>query len=182
MLLKRGYYVIIGGAALFAIGIAVVVAWALPVAEQIGKESAFLQGEQVSPGESRSLSLAVTDTSRPLSVAINSANADAQLQVILETPDGQQAINSTFSGNEALSADPTVEGTYELTMTNIGQSETSLNVIFGHLPGVGENDQVSFEAFSGVIAGVGTIIAGIIVMIAGVVIVIIDRRRRAPTA
>jgi hypothetical protein len=115
-------------------------------------------------------------------VAINSANADAQLQVILETPDGQQAINTTFSENTVLGADPAVEGTYKLTVTNIGQSETSIDVIFGYLPGVEENNQVAFETYGGALAGFGIIAAGIIVMIAGVAIVIVDRRRRAPPA
>jgi hypothetical protein len=175
--LKRGHYVLIAGAALFVIGIVVVAAWALPVAEQIQRDSALLQGEQVNRGESESLSLEVTDTSRPLSVVVNSASADAQLRAILETPDGQPAINSTFSENTVLSADPTVAGTYRLTITNVGQTGTSVDVIFGHLPGVEENNQVAFEAFSGALAGFGIIMAGIAVMIAGGVILVVDRRR-----
>ena len=175
--MKRGYYVLIGGAALFVIGIVVVAAWALPVAEQLQRDSAILQGEQVNPGESESLSLEVTDTSRPLSVVVNSANKAAQLQAILETPDGQPAINSTFSENTVLSADPAIAGTYRLTITNVGQAGTSVDVVFGYLPGVEENNQVSFEAFSGALAGFGIIMAGIVVMIAGGVILIVDRRK-----
>lgn len=175
--MKRGYYVLIAGGALFVIGITVLAAWALPIAEQIQRDATLLQGEQVNPGESESLSLKVTDTSRPLSAAVNSANADAQLQAIIETPDGQRAINSTFSDNTVLSADPAVAGTYELTITNIVQTGTSIDVIFGHLPGVEENNKVAFEAYSGAVAGIGIIIAGVAVMIAGGVILVVDRRR-----
>jgi hypothetical protein len=178
-MLKRGHYVLIAGAALFVIGIAVLVAWALPVAEQIQQDSAFLQGEQVNPGESESLPLEVTDTSRPLSVAVNSANADARLQAILATPDGQTAINSTFSENTFLSADPTIAGTYRLNITNVGETGTSVDVVFGHLPGVEEGNGVAFEAFSGALAGFGIIIAGIAVMIAGGVILVVDRRKHS---
>ena len=175
--MKRGHYVVIAGAALFVIGIAVTMALALPIAEQIQKETVLLQGEEVGAGQSESLSLEVTDTSRPLSVIVASSNPAVQLHVILEAPGGQPAINSTFAENTVLSADPSVAGTYRLTVTNTGQSETSVDVVFGRLPGVEENNQVAFETFGGVFAGAGVIIAGIIVMIAGVIIIVIDRRR-----
>jgi hypothetical protein len=175
--LKRGYIVVIAGAVIFVIGIVVTVAWALPIADQIRREAAVLQGEQVNPGESESLSLRVTDTSRPLSVVVTSANPDVQLQAILETPDGKTALNSTFAKNTILTADPEVAGTYKLTVTNVDQSGTSVDVVFGHLPGVEENNQVAFEAYGGALAGFGMIIAGIIVMIGGGVLVVIEKRR-----
>lgn len=177
--MKRGHYVVIAGAALFVIGIAVTAAWALPIAEQIRKETVLLQGKEIDAGQSESLSLEVADTSRPLSVIVASSNPAVQLQVILEAPDGQTAINSTFAENTVLSADPTIAGAYLLTVTNTGQSDTSVDVVFGRLPGVEENNQVALETFGGVFAGVGVIIAGVIVMIAGVIIIVIDRRRHS---
>ena len=176
--MKRGHYVIIAGAALFVIGIVITAAWALPIAEQIRKETVLLQGKEIGAGQSESLSLQVADTSRPLSVIVASSNTAVQLQVILEAPGGQPAINSTFAENTVLSADPTIEGAYTLTIINTGQSETSVDVVFGRLPGVEENNQVALETFGGVIAGVGVIIAGVIVMVAGVIIIVIDSRRR----
>ena len=86
--MKRGHYVVIGGAALFVIGIAVVVAWALPIAGQIQKETAFLQREQLHAGESESLSLEVTDTSKPLSVFASSTDTTVPLAIVVTSPEG----------------------------------------------------------------------------------------------
>ncbi|HXV47058.1 MAG TPA: hypothetical protein VD736_10345 [Nitrososphaera sp.] len=177
--MKRGHYVIIGGAALFALGISVIVAWALPIAEQIRKETAFLQGEQLNPGESESLLLEVTDTSKPLSVFVSSTDAAVPLAIGVSSPEGEVLLDRNFTENTIMSTEPTVTGSYVLNVTNEGQSATSIDAIFGRFPAVEENNQVEFETFGGVLAGAGIVIAGIIVMIAGVAIVIVDRRRRA---
>jgi hypothetical protein len=178
--LKRGHYVIIGGAALFVIGIAVIVAWALPIAGQIQKETAFLQGSALGAGQSEQLSLEVTDTSRPLSVFAASTDTSVPIAIVVASPDGETLLDFNFTENTVMSAQPTVPGTYSLSITNQGQSETAVDVVFGRLPGVEQDNQVAFETFGGVLAGLGIIIAGIIVMIAGVAIVLVDRRKRAP--
>ena len=179
--MKRGYYVIIGGAALFAIGIAVVVAWALPLAQQIERETAILQGAELGAGLSETVSLDVTDTSRPLSVLINSNNPEVELAVVLVTPEGNTAIESTFNENTVMSADPAAAGEYVLTVTNNGQAPTSIDVVFGRLPGVEQNNQVDVDMYGGAIAGIGMVIAGIPVMIAGIILLVIDsRKKKAP--
>jgi hypothetical protein len=176
--LKRGYYVLIAGAALFVAGIIVTIAWAVPLAAQFERETTFLQGTPLEAGQSKELTLEVTDISRPLSVLVNSLDPDAQLQAVLVTPEGSTAIDSIFTENTVLSADPAVQGTYRMTVANVGQSPTSVDVIFGRLPGVEANNQVNIDAFGGILAGAGITIAGVLVMIAGVIILIIDRRKR----
>jgi hypothetical protein len=178
--LKRGHYLVIGGAAAFVIGIAVVAAWALPLAEQIQKEAVLTQQEQLNAGESRTLSLDLTDTSKPLSIFISSTDATMPITIVVTSPEGKKLLDSNVTGNRVMSTDPTMAGTYVLRITNAGQAATSINAVFGRFPGIGENNQVNFEAFSGVLAGVGIIITGIIVMIAGVAITIIDSRKRPP--
>jgi hypothetical protein len=179
--LKRGHYVVIGGAVLFAIGIAVIVVWALPIAGQIQRETASLQREQLNPGESEALSLDVTDTSKPLSVFVSSTDANVPLAIVVTSPEGKPLLDSNFTENTVMSAEPTVAGAYSLRVTNLGHSTTTIDAIFGRFPGIGENNQVNFETFGGVLAGIGIIIAGLIVIIAGVVIVIVDRRKHTPS-
>jgi hypothetical protein len=174
--LKRGYYVLIGGAALLVAGVAITIIWALPIAEQFQREATALQGAPLESGQSRNLSLAVTDASKPISIIVNSRDRGVPLEAILITPDGKTPINSTFTENTVLGANPEVPGTYKLTVSNKGQAPTSIDVIFGRLPGV-EQNKVDFGTFGGVVAGAGVIIAGIIVMIAGVAIILFDRRR-----
>jgi hypothetical protein len=177
--LKRGHYVLIAGAALFIIGIAVTVAWALPIAEQIQKETSFIQREQLNPGESESLSLQVTDTSKPLSVFVSSTDIDVPLAIVVTSPEGEVLLDSNFTENTVMSAEPTAAGSYSLRVTNEGQASTSIDAIFGRFPGVQENNQVAFETFGGVIAGIGIIVAGVAVMIAGGVILLVDRIKRS---
>lgn len=177
MQMKRGHFVLIGGAALFVIGIILTAVWAIPIAQQIQKETANIQAAQLDPEQSRSLSLQVDDTSRPLSIAVNSKNLDAVLAVTVTAPDGQTILNSNLTENTVLSTNPTVAGEYLLEITNTGGSSTIIDVIFGHFPGFEENNQVNFGVFGGVLAGTGMIIAGLLVMIAGVVIWVVDRRR-----
>ena len=93
------------------------------------------------------------------------------------TPEGSIAIDSIFTENTVLSTDPAVQGTYRMTVANVGQSPTNVNVVFGRLPGVEANNQVNIDAFGGILAGAGITIAGVLVMIASVIILIIDRRK-----
>jgi hypothetical protein len=173
--LKRGHYVLIGGAAVFIAGIALTVIWALPLAQQLGKDTSITQGTKLSPNESQTMSLDVTDPAKTLSIVIN-ANNEAKLTAVLTDPAGTKYIDTPFVKTVTLSAQPTVTGIYKLEITNIGTEDTEIDAIFGHLPGTGP-DRVNAEMFSGVIAGTGIIIAGIIVMIVGVVILVVDRKK-----
>ncbi len=179
--MKRGYYFIIGGAALFVAGIAVVTIWAVPLAQQIGRETAILQGVELGAGMSETVSLDVTDTSRPLSVIVNSNNPEAELAIELVAPEGDTTIESTFKENTVMSADPAVAGEYRLTVTNNGQSATSIDLVFGRVPGIESNNQVDVDIYGGAIAGIGMAVAGIPVMIAGIILLVIDsRKKKAP--
>lgn len=177
--MKRGYYVLIGGAALFVIGVVVGMVWAIPIAEEIQRDTVTIPRLELEVGQSVERVLEVTDTSRPLSVIMSSTDADVPLALTLFSPDGETLLDSNFTENTVMSAEPAAAGDYTLRVMNLGQSSTSVDVIFGHLPGVGQNNQVDFETFGGMLVGIGIIIAGIIVMVAGVAIIIVDRRRRA---
>ncbi len=177
MTLKRGHYFLMGGAAVFIIGIVLTVVYALPIAKQIQKETSILPSTAIDAGKSATVSLYVANTTRPLSVVVSSDKPDVRLNAVLIDPAGNAGLNSTFTENLATGAEPTVAGYYNLTVTNIDDSPTSVNVVLGHIPGVGR-ENVNTDIFSGVIAGVGVIIAGIMVMIVGVVIVVVDRRKR----
>lgn len=173
--MKRGYYVIIGGAAVFAAGIALAVVWALPLASQIQQETSLVQGASLEPGQSQTVSLRVRDAARSLSIVVSASN-DEPLNAVLIDPEGVPGINSTFTGANALSAEPTVPGTYRLVVTNQGDGPTQVDVVFGHIPGVGAG--VDGGAFAGIIAGSAMAVAGVIAMIAGAVIVAVAGRRK----
>jgi hypothetical protein len=110
-----------------------------------------------------------------------STDASVPIAIVVVSPEGGTLLDFNFTENTVMSAQPTIPGSYRLNVTNVGQSETTVDVVFGRVPGVEQDNQVDIEAFGGVFAGLGIIIAGIIVMIAGIAIVIVDRRR-APAA
>lgn len=174
--MKRGYYLLIGGAAILVAGIVLAAVWAVPIAQQIERDTSSLEGTRLAPGESQTITLQVTDITRPLSVAISASN-DSPVNALLLDPEGRPGINSTFTGANFQTAPATVQGSYRLTVTNQGDEATEVDVLFGHLPGVGQSGP-NVEMFSGLLVGVGMVIAGIVVMAVGVVVVIVDRRSK----
>lgn len=173
--MKRGHAVLIAGGVIFIAGLVLTVVWALPLATEIQKGTTILQGRAMGAGEEVSVTLGVADTSKPLSIVIT-GGSDIEMNARVLDPDGDQIFGTTFTEAMAEATDPTVPGIYELVITNQSDSETAIDVVFGAIPGVGEQD-IDTQIFSGVLAGLAIIIAGIMVLIGGVVVVVADRRR-----
>ncbi len=176
--MKVGHYTIIAGAGLFIAGLVVLIIYALPIAQQIQVETSVLQDYQIRPREVAVIPLLVTNTTKPLSIVISSDPQDVKLNAVMVDPDRndgvESKVNSTFTGNLAVGAEPSIPGYYNLTITNIDDSPTSINVIYGHLPGA-QKDGFNTDVYSGVVAGVGIVIAGIMAMIIGVVMLVVRR-------
>jgi hypothetical protein len=174
--LKRGYYVIISGIGLFAAGIIVFFSWAVPTLQQIASDSATLENATIQPRQSERLFLDVVDPNKSLSVLINSVNQDVPMHATLSTPEDVSAINTDFTGNAGLSAEPTIPGRYNLTITNNGNAPTTVNIVFGYIPGI-QNNQFDIKAYNAPIIGSAVAGSGILVIIAGVVLLLLDRRK-----
>jgi hypothetical protein len=174
---KVGHYTLIAGAGLFIAGLAVLIIYALPIAQQIQVETSVLHDYQIRPREVALIPLLV-NTTKPLSIVISSDPQDVKLNAVMVDPDRndgvESKINSTFTGNLAVGAEPSIPGYYNLTITNIDDSPTSINVIYGHLPGA-QKDGFNTDVYSGVVTGVGIVIAGIMAMIIGVVMLVVRR-------
>jgi hypothetical protein len=173
--MERGYGVIIAGAAIFVIGIVLTTVWALPLAEQLQAETRILQQLAILAGNPINVEFEVTDANKPLSVIVTPTES-AAMRAVLTGPDGSELLNSEFQETFANSVDPATAGTYTLVITNEGTEDAEVDVVFGHIPGVGQ-DTVDADTYGGVIAGVGIIIAGVVVMAGGVAVWAIDRRR-----
>lgn len=175
--MKRGYYVVIGGAALFVIGIALTMVWSLPIAQQLQKDTTILQQIALTTGRSASAEFKVTDPGKALSVVI-SAKSFTPMKAILASPNGEKVLSKEFNETLAESVTASKAGSYRLTVTNNGHTDTTADIVLGHIPGMSSGKNANLDTFKGVIAGVGTIIAGMMVMIGGVVLMVLDRRRR----
>ncbi|NWG37989.1 hypothetical protein [Nitrososphaera sp.] len=173
--MKRGHYVLIAGGVIFIAGLVLTVVWALPLATEIQKRTTILQGRALGAGQDVTVTLGVADTSKPLTIVI-SGGSGIEMNARVLDPDGDQIFGTTFTEAMSQATDPTVPGMYQLVITNQSGSDTTVDVLFGAIPGVGEQD-IDTQIFSGVLAGLAIIIAGIMVLIGGTVVVIADRRR-----
>lgn len=119
--------------------------------------------------------LGVADITRPLSIVI-SAGSEVEMGARVIDPEGEEIFTASFTEAMAEATEPTVPGIYELAITNQSPSSATVDVVFGQISGVGEQD-TDTEIFSGVLAGLAIVIAGIMVLTGGVVIVVVDRRK-----
>src|SRR5207245_11119782 len=70
-MVQRGYIILIVGAVLLISGIVISIMWAVPFAGTIIRENTILSGVPIRPAGSVIASTQVTDTSRPVSLAIH---------------------------------------------------------------------------------------------------------------
>ena len=190
---KRLYYFNYRSALLIS-GIVISALWAGSFAGTFIRENTILSGVSIRPAASVNASIQVTDTSRPVSLAIHvernnggtasgsTSGGEGQISnnILRETvrnPNGFIMTSNEFTKQFFTTFKPDITGKYTITIYNLGNSPVSIGVLVGNLPFVGANNQVNINSLSGIIAGVILIIAGIIVLIAGVIVLALDRRR-----
>src|ERR671938_651005 len=185
-MLQRGYIILIAGAALLISGIIISALWAGIFAGRFVRENTILSDVLIRPYASVNTSIQVTDTSRPVSLAVNvepdSGRGVGQIStnILRETvrnPNGLIMTSNEFTKQFFTTFKPDITGKYIATIQNLGNTTVSVGVLVGNLPFIGANNQVNVNFFGGIIVGVILIIAGIIVLIAGVIMLILDRRK-----
>jgi hypothetical protein len=190
--MQRGYIILIVGTALLISGIVVSALWTVPFAGNILRESTILSGASIRSGGSLNATTQVTDTSRPISLAIRVEHSNGSavagqipnnnLRETVLNPNGIIITSDDFTGAFFTTFKPDITGKYTVTIYNLGHTPVSIGVLVGNLPFLGASNQVNFNSLSGIIAGVILTIVGIIVLIAGTIVVILDRGRTRPKA
>jgi RDD family len=187
--LKRGYVVLIIGAALLISGIIISILWAVPFAGTILRENTILSGVSIKPAGSVNAYTQVIDVSRPVSLGIhverNNSTTGGQVpnNILRETvrnPNGIIMTSNEFSRQFFTTFKPDITGRYTVTVSNLGNGPVSIGVIAGNLPFIGANNKVNFGLLGGIIVGGILIVVGIIILIAGIIVVILDRRKITP--
>jgi uncharacterized RDD family membrane protein YckC len=193
-MLQRSYIILIVGAVLLISGIIISAVWAGSFATKFMRENTLLNGVLIRQSDLVNTAFQVTDTSRPVSLAIhvernnnnNNTFGTGQEQQIpnntlretVRNPNGLVMTSNEFTKQFFTTFKPDMTGKYTITISNLGNTPVSIGALIGNLPFVGANNQVNINFLSGIIAGILLIIAGIIVLIAGIIIVVLDRRRR----
>ena len=189
-MLKRGYLILIIGAALVVIGITMTAAYGIAIASVILSESVIITDVLVDPAESLNHTLSVTNIERP-AIAIllhaepvtndgSNANSPTVEQKVID-PHGFTINRNQFGGEGQselfTSFEPETEGIYTLSIYNPGTEQVRIGGLFGYLPITENNGEVSLAPVTGLLAGAILVIVGIITLIAGTVIVILDRMK-----
>src|ERR1051325_10024451 len=190
-MLQRSYIILIVGAVLLISGIIISAVWAESFATKFMRENTLLNGVLIRPADLVNTTFQVTDTSRPVSLAIhiernnNNTSGTGQEQQIpnntlretVRNPNGLVMTSNEFSNQFFTTFKPDMTGKYTITISNLGNTPVSIGTLVGNLPFVGANNQVNVNFFGGIIAGIFLTIAGIIVLIGGVVVLALNRRK-----
>jgi uncharacterized RDD family membrane protein YckC len=190
-MLQRSYIILIVGAVLLISGIIISAVWAGSFATKFMRENTLLNGVLIRPADLVNTTFQVTDTSRPVSLAIhvernnnNPSGTEQEQQISNNTlretvrnPNGLVMTSNEFTKQFFTTFKPDITGKYTITISNLGNTHVSIGVLVGNLPFIGTNNQVNVNFLGGIIAGIFLIIAGIIVLIAGVVVLALDRRK-----
>lgn len=192
-MIRRGYIILISGGALFAIGIALSAVGGVQLASIFMQDNTFVNTISVEPGRSVDTTRQVTDTSRPLSVAIHIQGADASAETalrddirlveIVRDSSGNTVSRNEFSGNLFTTFTPKEPGNYVLTITNTGTESVAVDGTFGYMPFISMansgQQQADLGQLSGIIAGATLTTIGFFTIIAGVIVIIIDRPKKS---
>ena len=183
--MQRAYIILIVGAVLLISGIVISAVWAGYFASTIIHESTILADILIKPASVVNASTQVTDTSRPVSLAIQVERVGEQistntLREIVRNPNGVIMTSNEFTKQLFTTFKPDITGKYTVSIYNLGNSPVSIGVFTGNLPFIGANYKVNFNSVSGIIEGSILSIAGILVLIAGVIVLILDRRKNTP--
>jgi uncharacterized RDD family membrane protein YckC len=191
-MLQRSYIILIIGAALLISGIIISALWAGSFGVRFMQENTILSGVLIRPSAFVNTTIQVTDTSKPVSLAIhlehgnNDSSSIGQGQILsnntlretVRNPNGLVITTNEFTRQFFTTFKPDVTGKYTITIHNLRNTPVSVGIFVGNVPFVGANNQVNANFLGGIIAGIFLIIAGIIVLIAGVIVLALDRRRR----
>ena len=190
-MLQRGYIILIIGAALLISGIIISALWAGSFAGTFMRENTILSAVSIRPAALVNTTIQVTDTSRPISLAIHIEHRNGtavagqipnnNLKETVRNPNGIIIASNDFTKQIFTTFKPDITGKYTVTIYNLGHTPVSVGVLVGNLPFVGANNQVNLNSLSGIIAGAVLIVVGIIILIAGGIVVALDRRKTTTT-
>ena len=138
-MLQRGYIVLIVGAALLISGIIISALWAGSFAVTFIRENTILSGVSIRPSASVNTSIQITDTSRPISLAINVERdnggtpsggtgggggqiSNNTLRETVRNQNGFIITSNQFTKQFFTTFKPDITGKYTITIYNSGES------------------------------------------------------------
>ncbi len=191
-MIRRGYIILIIGGVLFVAGIVIAAVWAIPFASTFLQGNTLIDQVSIEPGRLVQATTEVTDTSRPVTVAIHVQSPQGVVRLIetVKDPSGTVVSTNEFSANLFTTFQPQNTGNHILNITNAGTGPVTIDAMFGYMPFItaaspptsGQVGQpipgVDLSSLSVVITGGVLTAIGFFTIIAGIVIVVVDSRKR----
>jgi hypothetical protein len=158
-------------------------------------ETIVLDNVEIESSESVNHTLEIDTIDQPVSVALHiKYDVDSNIDTSNQSPSPLPTVEQFVVGPDGLVINknqlsehtqsdllttfkPETEGTYTLTLSNLGTERVTVEGLFGFLPISVEDGQVNLDAVMGVAAGAIIFIIGAITLIAGTIIAILDRKK-----
>jgi hypothetical protein len=178
-MLKWGYIILIAGAVLLVSGIVLSILWAISFAGEFIRENTIIGQTLLRPSKSINATLQVRDIVSPISLALHFKPelSNVTLSETVRDPNDKVVNTNEFSRDFLTTFKPNTIGKFTLTISNPSSTPVNVDGVFGHMPFVGDNNQVNLNALHPIIAGILLIILGIVTLIMGIIFVILDRRK-----
>jgi hypothetical protein len=179
--LKRGYIILLVGAALVIIGVSVTAAYGIGIVSVLLNESVIISDVLIDPSSSVNHTLDIVSLERPVSIALYvEANTSQDNPVVGQTitsPNGFIVNKNEFSGQSDLytSFRPQIEGIYTLSLHNLGIDQVKIGGIFGYLPITENSIEMDLSTVTGLLAGAWVFVIGIGTLVGGIVITLVNR-------
>ena len=191
--MKRGHFILIGGAVLLVAGIAIAAVWGVSFAGSFIANNTIVAKTAINSGQSVSAKTGVTQIDRPITLMVGVDRSgggqqlppsNAKLKETITSPKGEVVSSNEFGDSFVTSIKPQVAGVYTATITNLGANAVTVGGTFGYFPIIGSEGKPDINALMSGGQGLGMIIAGGLMAVAGVVALIVggiitvaDRRR-----
>lgn len=193
--MKRGYIILISGAALLIVGIAISAIWGVSFASNFVRDNTIVTKTVIDAGKSVNAKTDVQQLGRPISLAVavdktsgQPASSDVRLKETITDANGKLLSVNEFGDSFLTSVKPEATGIYTVTVTNLGTKAVSISGTFGIMPFMGADGKPDINTMMGGGQGLGMIIvggslaaAGVITLIAGGIITAIDSREKLNT-
>lgn len=199
--MKRGHIILIGGAALLVIGIAVTAIWGVSFASRFISDNTIVGRTTIEPGQSVTTKTDIREVGKPLTLMVGidrsvgqqqqqPAQSDIKLRETMTNPKDQVVSSNEFGDSIVTSVKPEETGTYAATITNLGEKAVTVAGTFGYFAIIGPDGKPDLNALFGtgqqglgmIIEGGVMVVGGIMALIVGGIITVADSRAQGQTS
>jgi hypothetical protein len=193
--LKRGHIILLSGAALLIVGIAISAIWGVSFASTFVRDNTIVAKTTIDAGKSIDAKTNVNQLDKAISLAVGTdktggqaSTSEVRLKETITDPNGKVVSVNEFGDSFLTSFKPETTGVYTVAVTNLGTKPVTISGTFGVMPFMGAEGKPDIKTMMGggqglgmIIAGGGLAAAGVVTLVVGGIITAIDSREKSNT-